>query len=79
MSQASGSYVGSLLLFSLTLFLVAIIGTMDVILRKIRKVFSKEDKDRVDNDREPPNNSSCEGEKEPKTLDFEQDVLSTWL
>ena len=79
MSQATGSYVGSLLLFSLTLFLVAIIGTMDVILRKIQKVFSKEDKDRVDNDIKPPNNISYEKAKEAKALDFEQDVLSTWL
>ena len=79
MSQATGSYVGSLLLFSLTLFLVAMIGTMDVILRKIQKVFSKEDNERVDNDRKPPNNINCEEEKEPKISDFEQDVLSTWL
>ena len=79
MSQATGSYVGSLLLFSLTLFLVAIIGTMDVILRKIQKVFSKEDKDRLYNDIKPPNNISYEEAKEPKALDFEQDVLSTWL
>ena len=79
MSQATGSYVGSLLLFSLTLFLVAIIGTTDVILRKMQKVFSVEDKVREDIDINPANNMSSEEEKESKTLGLEQDILSTWL
>ena len=59
--------------------MVAIIGTTDVIFRKIQKMFSKEEKDRLDINRKPPNDMSSEEAKETKTLYYEQDVLSTWL
>ena len=76
MSEASGSYVGSLLVFSLTLFLVSIIGTTDVIFHRMRKMLTKESKIKVKSETD---NKICKEGRENSAVDFEQDVLSTWL
>ena len=75
-SQATGSYVGALVLFSLTLFFVFVIGTTDVIYRKIRTIFYKKDathKEAYSKDTDT-NNSEFKISEDP-----EQDVISTWL
>ena len=48
-------------------------------LEKFRRCSLRKKRTDWDIDRKPPNDMSSEEAKEPKTLDYEQDVLSTWL